>query len=104
MRYYVNFNSLEKKIDFLKQHFDKINENIERLEVLKGKVLWEGMASNRFMQNYNIYLNDLSNIRKNIAKYILFFTLYYEGYSTEYKRLKKKYAILFQKEELEWLK
>lgn len=100
MRYYVNFNELEKKIDFLDQHYDVITDSIEHLELLKSKIIWEGIAYNTFIQKYNNYLNDLKSMQTTIAKYILYFSSYYNGYKKEYNDIKNKYSMLLQKGDL----
>ncbi len=97
MRYLVKLGELRQKIDFMEQQLAIIDENIEKLKVIKTNIVWEGKASNSFDKYYNSYLQELTYIEDRLLLYIKFFIKYYENYGTSYRGLRRKYVNISNK-------
>lgn len=99
MRYLIRVNELEKKIDFLKQQLDIIDENIINLEKAKLNIHWQGSAGNAFLNKYDNHILKLKNIQRATVLCIGYFMKYYNGYSDQYTLLRNKYSKLFDMED-----
>ena len=99
MRYFVKIVQIKEKIDILEKELEIINENIEKLGLIKNDLEWQGEAANVFYLNYDKYFLDMKKTRGKIIKSILFLGSFYDIYSEEYIRLKTKYANLLDEED-----
>ena len=100
MRYYANINELEEKVKLLNEKIDLINDQISKLTKIKDEIIWEGIAKDTFMQQYNNYIGDLKKILKHLLVLLLFFKSYYTNFDEEYTKTKEKYSSIFNDEYL----
>ena len=92
MRYLVKVGELIEKTDYIEKQLTIIDENIENLDRIKERIIWEGEASARFLDNYNNYIKELSNIENNILSINKYLMAYANNYGNQYSQLRKKYS------------
>ena len=98
-RYLVKINDLKNKNEYLKNKIQTIDDEINKLNKAQENVRWTGPARDKFMINYNNYIEELLKMSENLKKCLKVNEQFYNNYSGGYKKIKKGYQNI--KEDLE---
>ena len=97
MKYLVKTKELKDKVDYIAKQIMIIDENIENLSKIKSSIVWEGVASAKFLDIYDNYISELKYIEKDLIAIDKYLSSYGESYDIGYANLIKKYDILDNK-------
>lgn len=91
MKYYININQVEKKIEFFKKELEEIDEKIKYAKKLPKSLIWEGDAADIFKDKYNNYINKLEDLEIGLLHYIKTLVQFDSKYDHIYDEMKKRF-------------
>ena len=93
MKYLIKLNKLQEKNEVLKCEFKKIDDIIDKYELVKKNTTWTGEGSNSFFNEYDNYCNEIKKIENQLIATIDYFNKYYDSYDEEFEKIKNKFVL-----------
>lgn len=93
MKYYININQVEKKIDFFKKELENIDEKVKHAKKLPRNLIWEGDAADKFMKKYENYIDNLEDLEMGLLHYIKTLVQFDNKYNHVYDEMEKRFKV-----------
>jgi len=101
MHYRIDSLKFREFIENVNKIIDTMNKEINIMDEISKKPIWEGMAHDSTMLKYNNILDDVKKIPQNLNLYINFMKLVIENYGNGNQLIKKEFQNIMDKLSLE---
>ncbi len=92
MRILVNQDEISLFRTSMMMQMNNIEEELNKMELLKNELIWQGEAYKKFLNKYDENINDIKRRMVSITKYIDFLNKFNKGYNNAQESIRNNYS------------